>query len=42
MGWGMNSSNTHTSKLDEYSVLDTVFNGLTKSTDREYVEGLLK
>ena len=25
MGWGMNSSNKHTSKFDKYSVLDTVF-----------------
>lgn len=25
MGWGMNSSNMHTSRLDKYSVPDTVF-----------------
>ena len=26
MGWGMNASNVNTSKLDKYTVLDTVFN----------------
>ena len=25
MGWGMNASNRHTSKLDKYTVLDTIF-----------------
>ena len=26
MGWGMNASNVNNSKLDKYTVLDTVFN----------------
>ena len=32
MGWGINTSNMDTSKLDKYTVLDTVYNqpGLTK------------
>ena len=25
MGWGMNASNMHTSKLDKYIILDSVF-----------------
>ena len=30
MGWGMNSSNMHTSKLDKYTVLNTAFNMIVK------------
>ena len=30
MGWGMNASNRHTSKLDKYTVLDTVLKLKTK------------
>ena len=32
MGWGMNASNMHTSKLDKYAALDG-----KKSEDGEYV-----
>ena len=39
MGWGMNASNMHTSKLDLYTaVLDTVFKlDSQKSKDKEYM-----
>ena len=38
MGWGMNVSNMHTSKLNKYTVLDTVFKlDSQKSKDKEYV-----
>ena len=38
MGWGMNSSNMHTSKLDKYAVLDTLFKlDWSKRRDKEYV-----
>ena len=39
MEWGMNSSHImHTSKLDKYMVLDTVFKlDRPKSKDKEYV-----
>ena len=38
MGWGMNASNVNTSKLDKYTVLDTVFNlDWQKSKDKEYM-----
>ena len=39
MGWGMSSSNMHTSKLDKYTVLDTVFIKLDwqKGKDKEYM-----
>ena len=36
MGWGMNASYVNTSKLDKYTVLDTVFNlDWQKSKDKE-------
>ena len=38
MGWGMNASNVNNSKLDKYTVLDTVFNlDWQKSKDKEYM-----
>ena len=39
MGWGMNTGNMHTSKLDLYTtVLDTVFKlDRQKSKDKEYM-----
>ena len=38
MGWGVNASNMHTSKLDKYIVLDTLFKqDLQKSQDKEYM-----
>ena len=42
MGWGVNESTMHSSKLDKCTVLDTVFEvDWQKSEDKEYMVKLI-